>query len=181
MRCSEFTVAGRKKPVLIAVDTNVLLDQAIGDAHVLDALNTIKARVKQTELILTPTVLEELGVQAEKGATKAKREAAENALDRLLVWGYTPYPGIPVGRGFVEQTGPALRFKGLLPEEEENDSFIIAEAAHLNCHILLTSDSHMHDVDRRLLKSVLESRHAANPQLLIASPKEIVSKFFPRK
>lgn len=167
--------------MLIAVDTNVLLDQAIKDAYVLDALSTIKARIKQTELILTPTVLEELGVQSEKGTTKAKREAAETALDHLLDWGYTPYPGIPVGRGIVEQTGHALRLKGLLPEEEENDSYIIAEAAHLNCYILLTSDSHMHDMDRRLLQSVLENRHVANPQLLIASPKEIVGKFFPKK
>lgn len=163
--------------MLVAVDTNVLLDQTIGDDNVLDALNTIKARIKQTELILTPTVLEELGVLADIGATKAIREAAENALDHLLDWGYTPYPGIPVGRGIIEQTGHALRLKGLLPEEEENDSFIIAEAAHLNCYILLTSDSHMHDMDRRLLKSVLESRHAANPQLLIATPREIVRKF----
>ena len=37
--------------MLIAVDTNVLLDQAVGDADVLDAILTLKTRLKGASFI----------------------------------------------------------------------------------------------------------------------------------
>ncbi len=46
--------------MLIAVDTNVLLDQALGDEDVLDALNLIRERLQNARFIITPTVLQEL-------------------------------------------------------------------------------------------------------------------------
>jgi hypothetical protein len=50
---------------------------------------------------------------------------------------------IPVGHGVVEQIGFKLRLRGIIPEEEKNDSYIIAEAAVLGCSILLSFDVHM--------------------------------------
>ena len=46
--------AGAKKPQLIAVDTNVLLDRAVEDETVLDAFDLIRRRLPAAEFILTP-------------------------------------------------------------------------------------------------------------------------------
>ena len=47
-------------PRLVAVDTNVALDFAKGIDDVCDAIATIRARVVGVELLLPPTVVEEL-------------------------------------------------------------------------------------------------------------------------
>lgn len=48
-------------PTLVAVDTNVLLDCACGEESVLDALATIRRRIRAVQMVVSPTVLEELG------------------------------------------------------------------------------------------------------------------------
>ena len=45
---------------LIAVDTNVALDFAKGIEDVCDAIATIRSRVEDVELLITPTAAEEL-------------------------------------------------------------------------------------------------------------------------
>lgn len=47
--------------VLIAVDSNVLIDQADGDEDVIGAVEVYKDRLPVAQLIVPPTVLEELG------------------------------------------------------------------------------------------------------------------------
>ncbi len=69
-----------------------------------------------------------------------------------------------------------LRSRGLLPREEVHDSLILAEAALLDCGILLTSDEHLRGVDRAHLTLVLNLFELVPP--VIASPREIVRKFF---
>jgi len=46
--------------VFIAVDTNVLYDQALGDEDVLDALQVIRERLRDVRFVVTRTVIEEL-------------------------------------------------------------------------------------------------------------------------
>lgn len=65
---------------------------------------------------------------------------------------------------------------GLLPEAERNDAFILAEAAVLECAPLVSQDSHLHGIDRVKLKRLLAEFDLAPP--LIASPREIVKKFY---
>jgi hypothetical protein len=50
---------------------------------------------------------------------------------------------VPVGHGIVEINAERLRRHGLVPEDEINDSFVLAESGLLNCDILLTSDHHL--------------------------------------
>lgn len=71
------------KSLLVAVDTNVLLDQALGDEDVLGALEVIRERLPGARFVVTTTVLEELAHQAEFGADSETREAAGGALDCL--------------------------------------------------------------------------------------------------
>jgi len=61
---------------LVAVDTNVLLDQALDDGDVLDAPSVIRERLPNARLIVTPTVLEELKKQADEDPDHERREIA---------------------------------------------------------------------------------------------------------
>src|SRR5271166_2367023 len=131
--------------VLIAVDTNVLLDHAIGKEKIPDCLDVLRVRLKVDAFWVTPTVLEELAYQADNGPTKGDKDAALKALTSMRNWEYDPVNLIPVGHGAVEQIALKLRMKNIIPQEEQNDSFIIAESALLDCSMLLSSDNHLLD------------------------------------
>lgn len=167
--------------MLVAVDTNVLLDQAVDDADVWDAITTIRERLKKETFLVLPTVLEELGIQMEKGS-KAERAAAEKALSCLKEWQYEPINVIAVGKGIAEQISFKLRSRGVLPDEEINDGFIIAEAAILGCGLLLSSDHHLLDAQENpALLEVLRDSDVDGDKLVIGSPRTIASRFFRRR
>ena len=166
---------------LIAVDTNVLLDQALADRHVTDALDTIRERLKSPRILVPPTVLHELALQVRQDRTEEMREAATDALTGMLARGYEPVNATPVGHGVVEQIGLKLRLRGIIPEREVNDGFIVAEAALFGCSILLSSDGHMTNADAGALHRLLADCDAPGDKLVIAGPREIVAKFFRRR
>jgi predicted nucleic acid-binding protein len=167
--------------VLIAVDTNVLLDQAVGDADVLDALLTLTTRLKGTSFIVPPTVLEELGYQFVNGDDE-QREAAEIALIRMREWRYEPLNLAAYQKGIAEQISFKLRSLGPLPDEEENDGLIIAEAALLGCQLLLSSDHHMIEAQQHpRFRGVLEESEVDGDDIVIGSPRTIVRRFYPSR
>lgn len=167
--------------MLIAVDTNVLLDQALADEDVLDALALIRDRLQPVRFIVTPTVLQELAWIADNGDTAEEQDAAKSALANLQEWGYEPLNVVPVGNGIVEQIGLKLRMRGVVPDEEENDACIIAEAALIGCTILLSSDGHLLEAqEHNNFRSVLADCDVEGDQLVIGSPRLIVQKFFRR-
>jgi len=68
----------------------------------------------------------------------------------------------------------------MLPDEEVNDGFIIAEAALLGCDLLLSSDRHLIDAGTHpKFRSFLEDSGVDGDQLVIGSPRTIARKFFP--
>jgi hypothetical protein len=81
---------------------------------------------------------------------------------------------MPVGHGIVER----LRSAGLLPAEEINDSFLVAETALLDGRLLLSCDQHLRGMDHRQLGLVLLEFDLSGP--VIATPGEVVKKFFQR-
>ena len=165
--------------MLVAVDTNVLLDQAQGDAKVIGSIEIIRQRLDNVKLIITPTVLHELAWAADHEEDFATRNDAINALSHLLEWGYEPLNVIPVGYGIVEQISFKLRAMGILPDEEENDASIISEAALIGCEILLSSDSHLLDAQEHPdFRQVLKDFDVE--PVVIARPATIVRKFFRR-
>jgi len=166
--------------VLIAVDTNVLLDQAVADEDVLDALAVIRDRLPNGTFCVLPTVLEELGHQL-VGGDSAEQQAAETALSCLREWGYQPINVVAVGKGITEQIAFKLRSRGVLPDEEINDGFIIAEAAIIGCDLLLSSDGHLLAAQENpLLLETLRDSHVDGDRLVIGSPRTIVRRFFRR-
>ena len=165
------------KRLLIALDTNILLDLADGNEPVLDAIATTRRRLKQARMIVTPTVLHELANIMDDGETVEIRQAALIAAQKIRhPWQIEPANLVPVGHGIVERIADRLRGAGLLPPEEQNDSLILAEAALLGCSMLLTSDAHLRGLDHE--KASLELKACDVDMPVIATPREIVAKFF---
>jgi predicted nucleic acid-binding protein len=160
---------------LIAVDTNVLLDYADDNETVIDCFSTIRRKFKDPTIFVLPTVIDELNRHYQKGNTRESR-LAYKALTNLLAWGFQPVNVIPVGNGIVEETARKIRAAGLLPEEEINDSYIVAEAAFANTQILLSSDHHLKGMNHRELKRILDACHLSDT--IIYSPWKIVKDFY---
>jgi len=90
------------------------------------------------------------------------------------------FPGslIAVRHGIAERIAERLRHQGLIPDEEVNDSLVVAESALLDCSILLSSDEHLRGIDFERLTLELRAFDVTAP--VIATPREIVRKFFLR-
>jgi predicted nucleic acid-binding protein len=162
--------------MLIAVDTKVLLDLAAGIDDVCDAVFVIRRRVRRCQMVIPPTVREELAQEATHGEAMNKLENARRAfqLARSLNVRPVDLPGFQ--NDTARRIGRRLRSLRLLPEEEVDDALVLAEAALLKCAILLTSDAHLRGLDFTRLAFELQACDAAAP--IIATPREIVHKFF---
>jgi predicted nucleic acid-binding protein len=162
--------------MLIAVDTNVLFDLASDVETVVDSIATIRRRIKGVRFIVPPTALHEVADNAMRGETARKREIAEAVFPRVrTAWGFEAVNLVPVEHGIVERIADTLRQRDLLPVAERNDSFVLAEAALLDCRVLLTSDEHLRGIDFQSLTLLLRGFDVTAP--VIATPREIVQKF----
>ena len=161
--------------MLIAVDTNVLMDLAAEVESVVDAVELVRRRIAGARLVVVPTVIQELRYIAKFGEADEDVRLATVALQELTGWGFEPVSFLPVQFGITEQISLKLRRAGLLPETEANDSFILAEAALLGSGLFLTSDSHFAELDFQLLTLELKASDVSVPA--IASPREILRKF----
>ncbi len=160
----------------IAVDTNVLFDLVREVEVVIDCLETIATRIPDSRIIVLPTVILEMRKWDKSGDPKEQAIAAKALSNILNPWGFVPVNFIPVGHGIVEQIGRKIRDCGLIPDEEINDSYIVAEAALYGATMLISSDAHIKDIDQKILKIELDASDVHCP--LIASPWKIVNAFF---
>jgi len=168
-----------QKPTLVAVDTNILLDLVLPRELVHDAIDLMRKRVEGGVVFgVFPTVLQELQNIKLHGDEPDERERAARALASLLGWGMLPVNYLPVGHGIAEQIANKIRAQDLLPEEERNDSLIVAESALADCAMLLTSDKHMTEIDADQLRLLLKSHSVGTP--IIVSPRKVMTDFFPR-
>jgi len=165
------------KRLRLAVDTNVLLDLAGEVEAVLDAFAVLDQRLPDSDTLVVPSVLDELAFLCDSGDTERARHSALLAL-RLVreQERFRPLLELACPQSLVVEVARALRLRGLLPENEIHDSLILAEAALLDCGLLLTSDEHLRGVDHEHLTLVLNPFELVPP--VIASPREIMRKFF---
>lgn len=162
--------------MLVAVDTNVLLDLALPKDVAHDAIELLRRRVKDVEVIVPPTVLEELSYIATRGTTRMEKQLAVIALRKLVSeWRFRPMNFIPVGHGIAEAIAEKLRKRGVVPTAEVNDSLIVAEAALANCTILLSSDKHLVDADSVVMTRALKECDVA--AVLVQSPAALMRRF----
>jgi rRNA-processing protein FCF1 len=165
------------RPQLVAVDANVLFDLADGLDDVVDAVHVIRERLRDARFLIPPTVQHELANWAFRG-DEQKREAAGNAIQLGQSWRIVPVNLIAVRHGIAERIAERIREQGLIPVEEINDSLLLGESALLGCSMLLTSDEHLRGIDFERLTLELQAFYVTAP--IIATPREIVRKFFQR-
>ena len=165
------------RPQLVAVDANVLFDLASRLDAVVDAVSVLRERLPDPRFLMPPTVQHELANWALRGDGQ-KRDAARRAVQLAQAWRIIPANLIAVGHGIAERVAQRIRDQGLIPVEEVNDSLVLAESALLGCSMLLTSDEHLRGVDFERLTLELQAFDVTAP--VIATPREIVRKFFQR-
>jgi hypothetical protein len=163
---------------LVAVDANVLMDLGAEVDTVIDAIETIRARLASPRLVIPPTPQHELAHIARHADTAEERSRALSGISAARRWRIVPINLMPVGHGIVERIGERLRSAGLLPDEEINDSFLVAETALLEGRLLLSGDAHLRGMDHRRVGLVLQEFDLSAP--VIATPGEVVKKFFRR-
>lgn len=165
-----------RKPLWVAVDTNVLLDLADGKENVWDAVDTVRRRLPGVQIVVPPTAVQELAWIAENGDTAKERKLAMTAATKLVTeWQFVPLNLIPVGHGITDRIADELRTQRLLPDAEVNDSYIVAESALAGCKILLSSDGHVTEIPADKLTLILTAADVET--LLISSPRSISKKF----
>ena len=162
----------------VAVDANVVMDLGEGSEAVLDALATIRQRLRSPRIVLPPTAKLELMHIARHGDTAKERNLALRGIAAARRWRIVPVNLMPVGHGIVERVAEKLRSAELLPASEVNDSQLVAESALLGAQLLLSSDAHLRGMDFARLTIELRSFDLAAP--VIATPVEVVLKFFHR-
>ena len=155
----------------------MLFDLADGSDDVVDAVSVIRTRLGDARFLIPPTVQHELPNWASHG-NGPKRESARNAIRRSQSWRILPVNLIAVRHGIAERIAARLREQDLIPDEEVNDSLVLAESALLGCSMLLTSDEHLRGIDFQRLILELQAFDVVAP--VIAKPREIVRKFFQR-
>jgi len=163
---------------LVAVDANVVMDLGQESESVLDALATIRQRLRSPRIVLPPTAKLELMHIARNGDTAKERDLALEGIAAARRWRIVPVNLMPVGHGIVQRVAEKLRSKELLPASEVNDSELLAEAALLGARLLLSSDEHLRGMDFARLTIEMQSFDLTAP--VIATPIEVVPKFFQR-
>lgn len=163
---------------LVAVDANVVMDLGAASESVLDALATIRLRLRSPQIVLPPTAKQELIHIAQAGDTAAERELALRGIAAARRSRIIPVNLLPVGHGIVERVAEQLRSAGLLPASEVNDSQLVVEAALLGARLLVSSDAHLRGIDFARLTIELQNFDLTAP--VIATPGEVVKKFFQR-
>ena len=161
----------------MAGDTNVLLDLAEGDEDVLDAVAVIHQRLPHAQWMVSPSVLEELAFLTDSGDTVQLRQSARLAFQQLQSGDrFRAILDLPFPSDLIMRVADEIRQRELVPAAEAHDSRVLAEAAFLQCALLLTNDAHLRGVDHELLTLVLNPFDLTPP--VIAAPREIVRKFF---
>ncbi len=165
------------KPLRLAVDTNVLLDLAGKVDSVLDAFTVLDRRLPGCDVVVLPSVLDELAFLCDSAESQRVRSLALHAMTVVREEDqFRPLLELTCPPALIDELARALRARNLLPTEEVHDSLILAEAALSGCELLLTSDEHLRGVDHEHLTLALNRFDLIPP--VIASPREIVKKFF---
>jgi predicted nucleic acid-binding protein len=168
-----------QKPQLVAVDTNVLMRLADGHEATIDAWQMLKRRIRPVQFVALPTVMDELASKLTDDSEPAVRVAVEKALRELRTrWHFQPVDFNAVQEAIAANALLRLRDSGLIPYEERNDASIVAEAAVLNCVLLVSRDSHLTGIDRDKLALLLRQLDLAAP--IIATPEDLLKRFYPK-
>jgi hypothetical protein len=132
----------------LSLDANVVFDLAEGKEFAHDFRGIFQS--KGYALVLPPTAAQELHFLLTHGGEKESK-LARTALTNLLQWGIRPFDLNSIEEAIGEQFVRGLLQHRLLPEDEFNDGLILAETSLEKIPLLVTSDSHLLDIDQNAL------------------------------
>ena len=159
-----------------AVDTNFLMDLAQPKDVAHDALEVIRRRLHGVQILCVPRVIKEIVHKAQNDPSPKKRALAHEAmLNMVRAWGVFPVELDDVKNDIARSVADKLRVQGIILWEERNDALILAEAAVLGCHLLISSDEHLRGADPAQLARVLWECDVS--EVVVRTPVEIVRDF----
>jgi len=151
----------------LALDSNLLFDLAGEEDFAHEFKEEFSGR--GYALLVPPTVVAELAFLASLRDTP-QQELANVALEKMGEWKCQPFT--------LSATQLAIRFAvrligaSLIPETEQNDGKILAQASFIKIPLLVTSDKHLLDVDENALLLAFNDAdllpvHPAHPKRLL--------------
>ena len=153
----------------LALDTNLLLDLA-GEE---DFAHEFKEEFSKRgySFFVPPTAVAELAFFASlKDAPQ--NEFANLALEKLRGWECQPFNLLSTQLAIAIRFAARLMDSSLIPETEQNDGKILAQASLAKIPLLVTSDKHLLGVDEAALllafnEADLSPVHPAHPRRLL--------------
>jgi len=153
----------------LALDTNLLLDLA-GEK---DFAHEFKEEFSSRgyALLVPPTVVAELAFFASlKDAPQ--HEIANVALEKMSVWKCQPFTLLSTQLAIAIRFAARLMEPSLIPETEQNDGKILAQASLAEIPLLVTSDKHLLNIDEDALllafnEADLSPVHPVHPKRLL--------------
>jgi predicted nucleic acid-binding protein len=137
-------MAAQSHPKRLALDTNVLMDLADGNAATHAFLERFQTR--GYDLRVPPTVLVELAHFSKHGSGE-KQRLSTVALKSLQDWKITPFVLSEMERKSILNFIQMVQDRELLPTTEVHDVDIIAETALADIPALVTSDTALLEAD----------------------------------
>jgi len=119
-----------------ALDTSFLLYLAAGNEDCQTVVDWLVSH--NIYPVVTGTVLQELAdIEINDPDPFIKANATE-AIVNLPTWGFLSIPLEPTDNGIARIIASRIVEKGLLPDENEDDGLVVAEAAIQGCKLLIT-------------------------------------------
>lgn len=165
-----------QKKQFVAIDTNIALMLADQNDLAKDAIELVRARLREIQVLAPATVVQELVYQSKFDLDEKLRQLAQKALAGFSEQKIDAVQLDSVLEASVAKAAEALRHSGLIQFEERNDAYIVAESAALDCILLVSNDSHLLEIDHRGLTLIF--REMDLPAPLIVSPRELIEKFY---
>jgi hypothetical protein len=119
-----------------ALDTSFLLFLAAGDEDCQTVVDWLVSHGIYP--LVTGTVLQELADIEQNDSDPFNCGNAREVETNLSAWGFLSIPLEPTDNGIAKIIASRIVEKGLLPDENEDDGLVIAEAAIQSCNLLIT-------------------------------------------
>jgi len=159
----------------IAVDCNFAMDLALPRDIAHDAREVIHRRLRGAQVFITFTAFGELVHKEHNDPSPEIRNRARKAIAGLRSWGIVPTGLTDLQSLAARRIADRLLELRIIPVAERNDALILAEAAVLECQLLISSDTDLRGANPARLMLVLSENQL--PMVVIRGPRDIVRDF----
>jgi predicted nucleic acid-binding protein len=156
-----------------ALDTNVLIDLALGENGALELLEVFQEN--GCRLFVAPVVVRELAAFSAFPSGPIASAARKAVTSLRQTWDIEPFSLSSVEMTLANLCRDDLLARCIVPTQERNDAHLIAQVALKNISLLVSSDHHLKNIDLEALTAALNARSLG--PLAIVAPEKVV-RFF---